>query len=193
MSTNLNILPRSFYERDTVRVARDLVGKKLVRYTNNGVLIGVINEVEAYFGENDSASHASRGRTPRNSVMFGPAGRAYVYYVYGMHHMFNIVTEREDVAGAVLIRSIIPQVGVDFMIAGRNGNRQNIANGPARLCQALQIDRGLNNWDLTTGERLWLEKGKDVSQSIQALPRIGIDYARERDRCALLRFIIPSL
>jgi len=193
MRNNPSILQRSFYERDAASVARDLLGKSLVRQIGAHQLAGAINEVEAYYGAHDSASHASRGRTQRNSVMFGQAGMAYVYFVYGMHNMFNIVTEKEGVAGAVLIRSLIPQDGVDRMIANRNGARRDVANGPARLCKALEIDRGLNKWDLTVGERLWLENGTTVAeQHIQALPRIGIDYAEQKDRNALLRFCLPA-
>ena len=191
MQINPSSLQRSFFARDSAAVARDLLGKKLLRQIDDALLVGIIIEVEAYYGEHDSASHASRGRTRRNSVMFGPAGLSYVYFVYGMHNMFNIVTEKEGVAGAVLIRGLVQTTGVEFMVANRNGNYRDVTNGPARLCQALQIDRSLNLWDLTAGERLWLEDGATVFDAqIQASPRIGIDYAHEDDRNALLRFSI---
>ena len=189
-----SILKRTFFKRDTATVARELLGKKLLRRFGDHFLVGFINEVEAYYGENDSASHASRGPTPRSSVMFGPPGIAYIYFIYGMHYMFNIVTEKEGVAGAVLIRSVSPQVGIEQMIANRNGARRNVANGPARLCQAFLIDRGINNLDLTAGETLWLENGPKIPEThIQALPRIGIEYAHEKDRTAHLRFVVSSI
>ena len=191
MPANASILKRSFYERDTAKVARDLLGKKIVRQIGSDILAGVINEVEAYYGENDSASHAYRGRTSRNSIMFGQAGMAYVYFVYGMHNMFNIVSESKGVPGAVLVRSVVPILGVDLMILNRIGNRRDISNGPARLCQAFSISRELNNIDLEAGEKLWLEDGETVLiKNIQELPRIGIQYAEAKDRDARLRFKI---
>ena len=187
------ILQRTFYNRDTAIVARDLLGKRIVRRTNTASLVGVISEVEAYYGREDSASHASKGRTARNSVMFGPAGVAYIYFVYGMHDMFNIVTGREGVAGAVLIRGVIPVSGVEAMIGNRNGNHRHITDGPARFSQAFAIDKSLNGWDLTVGERLWLEDGEAIApQKILTGPRIGIEYADRKDREALLRFWIDG-
>ena len=191
MSINSSILNRSFYSRDTAMVARDLLGKTLICQIDGITLTGTISEVEAYYGENDSASHASRGLTPRTSVMFGLAGFSYVYFIYGTHNMLNVVTELEGVAGAVLIRSLIPGAAEEIMIKNRNGNRCNIANGPARICQALGISREQNSIDLTAGEELWIEDHDSVpSDCMVASPRIGINYANQKDREALLRFQI---
>ena len=139
-----NILARDFYDRDTVTVARDLLGKRLVRIEDGVVMSGVICETEAYGHADDPASHAHRRRTERNSAMFGQTGRAYVYFTYGMHHCFNVVARAPGVAaGAVLIRAILPCQGMDSMIRNR-GRDQNIADGPAKLAQALGIT--LNRW-----------------------------------------------
>ena len=129
------------------------------------VLAGKIVEVEAYVGSQDRACHASKGRTQRTEVMFGPAGVAYVYLIYGMYHCLNVVTEREEFPSAVLIRAI-----------ELNGE---LIDGPGRLCRALQIDRRLNRADLTVGESLWFEdRGGVVGRgTVGAYPRIGVDYA----------------
>jgi DNA-3-methyladenine glycosylase len=136
-----------------------------------GRLAGRIVEVEAYVGVEDLACHASRGRTARTSVMFGPPGHAYVYFIYGMHHCFNVVTDPDGVAGAVLVRALEPGDGV----AGR-------VDGPGRLCRTLAIDRSHNGIDLTAdgGGRLWIERrpGPPVGE-IATSPRIGVDYAGE--------------
>ena len=167
MKTKPRILPRIYFNRPTLTVARSLIGKYLVRVIDGRVLAGKIVEVEAYVGSQDRACHASKGRTQRTDVMFGPAGVAYVYLVYGMYHCLNVVTEREEFPSAVLIRAV--------EIDGR------LIDGPGRLCRALQIDRRLNRVDLTSGESLWFEdrrvlvKGGDVV----AHPRIGVDYAGE--------------
>lgn len=185
----MKLLNRHFFNRDTMTVARNLLGTRLVREFDGQILSGMIAETEAYLGSNDSASHASRGRTPRNAVMFDSPGKAYVYFVYGMHFLFNIVTEAKGIAGAVLIRSIVPLQGVHWMEANRNRKGKDLANGPAKLCQALAIDKALNRWDLTVGKRLWLEPYKAISAaSIGAGPRVGISYAKPEDREAHRRF-----
>ena len=183
------ILQRNFYNWDSALVARELIGKKIVRRLNGINLIGIISDVEAYYGANDSASHASKGKTTRNSVMFGPPGFSYVYFIYGKHHMFNIVTQRQGRAGAVLVRGLVPMAGIEEMIKSRNGQVKHIADGPAKLCQALQIDGRMNRIDLTRGEQIWLEKGQEIDATrIRTGPRIGIDYAEEKDVIAHLRF-----
>ncbi|MEQ8216386.1 MAG: DNA-3-methyladenine glycosylase, partial [Smithellaceae bacterium] len=111
LKLNMAILNRDFYERDTIEVARALLGKKLVRRINSTELSGMIIETEAYCGRQDSACHAHRGKTPRNAVMFGHAGHAYVYFTYGMHYMLNLVTEKEGNPCAVLIRAVLPLAG----------------------------------------------------------------------------------
>src|SRR5881396_1200060 len=137
------VLPVSFYARRTLTVARDLLGKHLVREISGTTRSGRIIEVEAYVGPHDRACHASKGRTQRTEVLFGPPGVAYVYLIYGMYHCLNVVTEREEFPSAVLIRAI--------EIDGE------LIDGPGRLGRTLQIDRRLNRADLTTGESLWFE------------------------------------
>ena len=155
----------SYFNRPTVQVARALIGKYLVRSIDGRMLAGKIIEVEAYVGPQDKACHASKGRTQRTDVMFGPGGVAYVYLIYGMYHCLNVVTEREEFPSAVLIRAI--------EIDGE------LIDGPGRLCRALQIDRSLNRVDLTTGESIWFEdRGVLVKKGeVGAHPRIGVDYA----------------
>lgn len=160
-----SILPRAYFERETLEVARSLLGKRLVRRADGKSLRGRIVEVEAYVGPEDRASHASRGRTPRTEVMFGPAGVAYVYLVYGMHHCFNIVTEREGYPAAVLVRAVDYATG--------------LVDGPGRVCRIFRIDRGLNGADVTRGRLLWVEDSGDAvhGREIVALPRVGVEYA----------------
>lgn len=161
------MLPRAYFEQETLRVARGLLGKRLVRRGAGKTVHGRIVEVEAYVGFEDRASHASRGRTARTEVMFGPAGVAYVYLVYGMHHCFNIVTEEEGYPAAVLVRAVEHATG--------------LFDGPGRVCRLFQIDRSLNGADLTRGRHLWVEDSGDVvsRREIAELPRVGVDYAGE--------------
>lgn len=186
----MSLVPQQFYNRPTLQVARDLLGKKLVRRLDGCNLSGFIVETEAYLGRVDSACHAHRGRTKRNDVMFGPPGRAYVYFTYGMHYLLNLVTEEEDVPCAVLLRALVPATGQDRMLALRKRGGKELTNGPAKLCQALAIDKSFNGWDLTRGERLWVEEGLVLAPGdILATPRIGIDYAASEDRAAPWRFL----
>jgi DNA-3-methyladenine glycosylase len=187
-------LERDFFARPTLLVARGLLGMRLVRRLGRRRAGGRIVEVEAYIGSGDTACHASRGRTPRNAVMFGPPGHAYVYFTYGMHWMLNAVTEREGFPAAVLIRAVEPFQGLDLMRA-RRGDREDrdLARGPARLCQALAIDRALNGADLVAGSALYFEAGEAVADdAVVATPRVGIDYAAPRDRAAPWRFVIAG-
>jgi len=138
-SPHSRILPRAYFRRPTLQVARSLLGKYLVRRNGRKVLAGRIIEVEAYIGTEDRACHASKGRTARTEVMFGPAGMSYVYLVYGMHHCFNIVTERVGYPSAVLVRAV------------EDADTQVFIAGPGRVCRFLAIDRALNRVDLTTG------------------------------------------
>ena len=187
----MSILNRKFYERDTLQVARALLGKKLVRQINHLELSGIIVETEAYCGETDSACHAHRGKTPRNAVMFGKPGHAYVYFTYGMHYMLNLVTEAEGNPCAVLVRAIVPVIGVKEMEACRKRKGSELTNGPAKICQALNIDKSLNGWDLTLGSKLWVENYKKIpAKSILTTPRIGINYAKDEHREALWRFLV---
>jgi DNA-3-methyladenine glycosylase len=185
------IINKKFYAQKTLLVARKLLGKKLVREINGVLLSGMIVETEAYCGEADSACHAHRGKTGRNSVMFGSPGHAYVYFTYGMHYMLNLVTESEGNPCAVLLRGILPITGIEEMQAYRKKKGAELANGPAKLCQALGIDKSLNGWDLTLSKELWVEDYKTISAgSILATPRIGIDYAKAEHREAPWRFLI---
>jgi DNA-3-methyladenine glycosylase len=187
------ILKKDFYHRDTIQVAKELLGKKLVRRRKGRILSGMIVETEAYLSRSDSASHAFKGQTPRNTVMFGPAGRAYVYFVYGLHYMFNVVTEEKGSPGAILIRAVEPLNGLHQMELRREKTGRDLTNGPAKLCQAMVIDKSLNGWDLTCGKTLWLEDYKDIPDTcVIRGPRIGIDYADSRDRQANLRFLVDK-
>ena len=169
-------LGRDFYGRSTLTVARELLGQRLVRILDGQRLSGLIVEVEAYIGEDDAACHAACGRTPRNEAMYGPPGHAYVYFIYGMHHCLNVVTEETGFPAAVLIRALEPLEGLDIMRRYRSGRPdRELTNGPAKLCQALAIDRGFNGVDLCTGEVLFIEEGRMVAQEeVGTSPRIGI-------------------
>jgi DNA-3-methyladenine glycosylase len=170
-------LPRSFYERDTVDVAKQLLGKYLVRKHPQGSTVGRIVETEAYIGPHDLACHAAKGRTARTEVMFGPAGHAYVYFVYGVHYMLNLVTEAADHPAAVLIRALEPIEGVELMEHRRmTENRRNLCSGPGKLCQAFAIDRSLNAADLC-GDVVYIEDRGEPKPRFLAKPRIGVDYA----------------
>ena len=181
-------LDRSFFERPTVAVARDLLGVWLISATDEGVSAGPIVEAEAYGGPDDLASHARAGLTRRTTPMFGEAGHAYVYLVYGMHDCLNVVAYGAPAAaGAVLIRAIEPMVGVDLMRArrGRPSDADSrLCAGPARLTQALGVDRSMDGHDLTLGEDVWLAPPSAVGSAAPAFeiasgPRIGVDYAGE--------------
>jgi len=173
-------LKKKFYNRNTLKVAQDLLGKFLVRKIGKKIIAGKIVETEGYVGPNDLASHASRGKTARTSPMFGPPGHAYVYLVYGLNYCFNIVTEKENYPAAVLIRAIEPVEGINLIKKYRKTQKSifNLTNGPGKLCQALKIDKSLNNFDLTD-RALWLEdRGLKIKPSeIVAAKRIGVDYA----------------
>ncbi len=166
-------LPREFYNRPTLTVARELIGARLARVLDGVKLVGIIAETEAYIGEEDLGCHARAGRTPRTQVMYGPPGHAYVYFTYGNHWMLNAVTEKEGFPAAVLIRAIWPIEGAEVMSA-RRGGRDTF--GPGKLCQALGIGRGENNADLTaTASGLWIEAGVNVPDSAVTIsPRVGL-------------------
>ena len=163
-----NKLPREFYERDTVLVARELLGKTLVHVSDGLERAGKIVEVEAYLGPQDLASHSSRGRTKRTSVMFGPPGHAYVYIIYGMYNCMNFVTEPEGQAAAVLLRALEPVKNV----AGRT-------QGPGLLCRAMGIDRSLNAHDLLSADFYIATPPELDVLTIVERPRIGVGYAGE--------------
>jgi DNA-3-methyladenine glycosylase len=172
------ILTRNFYNRSTLQVARDLIGARLVRILAGQKLVGIITEAEAYIGETDLACHAKAGRTPRTAVMYGEPGHAYVYFTYGNHWMFNVVTEREGFPAAVLIRAIQPIEGIEIMSQRRQGRD---TFGPGKLCQAMGITKSENGVDLTgTTGGLWIEAGAKVPNSlVTKSPRVGLNNTPE--------------
>jgi DNA-3-methyladenine glycosylase len=166
-------LGRTFFERSTLVVAKELLGKYLVRKINGKEIALPITETEAYHGPKDKASHASRGKTPRTAVMFGPPGHAYIYLIYGMYHCLNIVTGPEEFPSAVLIRGL---EGI---------------NGPGKLCRELHINKSLNTEDITTSKEIWIEDRGPRKGRIIRTPRVGIDYAGDyKDK--LWRFVLES-
>jgi DNA-3-methyladenine glycosylase len=168
---------RPFYEQSTLQVARQLLGKYLVRKNPDGKTVGRIVETEAYVGPKDLACHASRGRTARTEIMFGPAGHAYVYFIYGMYYCLNIVTEAMDHPSAVLIRALEPVDGIELMKQRRRTEEiRKLANGPGKLCQGFAIDKSLNGADVC-GSVLYVEDRGEPAPKILATPRIGVDYA----------------
>jgi len=170
-------LRRSFYEQPTIEVARQLLGKYLIRKHPDGTTVGRIVETEAYIGPQDKACHASRGRTPRTEIMFGRAGHAYVYMIYGFHYMLNIVTEAADFPAAVLIRAVEPLEGLSLMQSRRQTERlRSLASGPGKLCRAFAIDRTLNGNDVC-GKVLYLDDHGEPAPKVATTSRIGVDYA----------------
>ena len=171
------IIKRNFYDHNTIKVAKELLGCFLVRKYRGKIIRAMITETEAYRGEYDLASHASRGKTSRTEIMYGHPGRAYVYMIYGMYFMLNVVTEKKDFPAAILIRAIQTEDGKRL-------------DGPGKLTKFLHVDKSLNDCDLAKGEKLWLESAssprveagrrtKDKKRpKIMKSPRIGINYAR---------------
>ena len=179
-------LPREFYDRDAVTVALALLGKLLLRETEDGLAGGRIVEVEAYLGGEDSASHSYRGKNNRNAVMFGLPGFLYVYSIHSRYCM-NAVTEEEGKPTAVLIRACEPLMGIELMHRRRGKEKPlDLTRGPARLCESLAVDRTLNGWDLTAGKEIWIADDPDPTPLPEVLttPRIGVTSAHD----APLRF-----
>ena len=186
-------LPRGFYDRPTLEVALDLLGKVLVRRTADGVAAGMIVEAEAYIGESDPACHAASGPTRRNEPLYGAPGHAYVYFTYGMHCLFNAVTERRGFPAAVLVRALEPVDGEDLMRRRRGRphlNTHDLCRGPGNLAKALAISLDDNRLDLTRvpprGSGLWIEdRGCDIP-AVGWTPRIGIRLGTEHAwRCVV--------
>lgn len=175
------ILTQDFYQQNSLDVAKALLGKIVVREIGNHTLTGRIVETEAYAGFDDKASHAHKGKTPRCNVMFGPAGFAYIYLTYGMHHLFNIVTEDVNYPAAVLIRAVEPISGLEIIQENREGRSYHeLTSGPAKFTQAFAIDRHFNGLNITKGRGLWIEEGENIANSeIEITPRIGVGYAEE--------------
>ncbi|WP_447529674.1 DNA-3-methyladenine glycosylase [Vreelandella sp. TE19] len=184
-------LPRPFYNRDTLLVARELLGCQLVRRVGDELVAATIVETEAYRGAADSACHAHRCKTPRTEAMFGPPGHAYVYLVYGMHWLLNIVTQPEGNPCAVLVRAVEPAVNEEAMRYYRPMQGKALCNGPGKLTRALQIDKSLYGEDMTRPEQLWVARGEAVER-ISSGPRVGIDYAAPADRDAPWRLWVAD-
>ena len=195
-------LPRSFYERPVLRVARDVLGRLLVHDGTDGRVSGRIVEVEAYRGPLDPASHAFRGRTARNAVMFGPAGHLYVYFTYGMHYCANLVCEAAGRPAALLVRALEPIDGIDLMRIRRGvHDLHRLARGPGCVARALALDRTHDGLDLTRGP-VWVADAPPVRHGhpIARGPRIGIRVGTERpwrfflrgDRCVSGRPVVSA-
>jgi DNA-3-methyladenine glycosylase len=191
MSFVVKIFPRSFYNRPTLAVARELIGARLVRILDGVKLVGLITETEGYIGETDLGCHAKAGRTPRTQVMYGEPGYAYVYFTYGHHWMLNAVTEQEGFPAAVLIRAIQPIEGAEVMLKRRNGRD---TFGPGKLCQAMGIGKGENTVDLTESDSgLWIEAGVQVPDSaVTKSPRVGLNNVPEPWKSKPWRFLVKS-
>lgn len=183
---NYKPLKQNFYKRDTLTVAKELLGKIIVKFEKEKILTGIIVETEAYTGNNDPASHSYPGITERNRVMFEEGGKIYVYFVYGNHFCFNIVTESKGFGSAVLIRAIEPVEGIDIMKKRRPKAKviYELTNGPGKFCSAFGINRKYNGYDLTSGSII-LTNGKTDADIIIS-PRIGI----EKGNNLLYRFFI---
>ena len=175
-------LPRSFYSRDTVVAAKELLARELMRQTDYGNIVAKIAEVEAYRGSDDPPSHAHRGKTPRNYLLFGMAGFAYVYFIYGNHYCFNVTTEQENIPGAVLVRAV--EIVEGLKIASKNRrvkNSSELSNGPGKLTKALNITKIHNGLDLTKAEELFISD-TETRGSFETIEtkRIGINVGREK-------------
>ena len=192
----LRPLPRAFFARDPRRVARELLGKVLVRREPHGALTARIVEVEAYLGERDPAAHASAGKTLRNAVLFGPAGHAYIYFIYGNHYCLNVSCEPEGKAGSVLFRALEPLTGIETMARSRgielrtSKDWRTLTSGPGRLCEAFGITRTRDNaCDLTSdASSLWLGDDGCRIRGIVVTPRVGIVKAADKP----LRYVLAG-
>jgi DNA-3-methyladenine glycosylase len=193
-------LARPFFERETLKVARELLGMRLVRLDDGTRLSGRVIETEAYIGSDDLGCHARHGRTARNESMWGPAGHAYVYFTYGMHWMLNIVTEKAGFPAAVLIRAVAPEEGLPTMRRRRRVAEPRLTDGPAKLCQALAIDKAFDGRDLcAAGAELYFESLPAVwESSVTRGPRVGLNNVPEPWHGLPWRFrvkpnLVPSL
>jgi len=187
----MDCLTQDFFERDTVTVSRDLLGRRLVRVLDDGShLSGRIVETEAYYGEGDPPSHASSGRTGRSKIMWDKPGLAYVYLIYGIHIMLNVVTEPEGTPGAVLIRAVEPLEGLSEMEENRGGvDKDELTDGPGKLTRAFRIGMDMNDEDLLNSGKLWLSRGNDIEENqIDTSGRIGVSQGKEEQ----LRFFLTG-
>ena len=171
----LNKLPREFYLQNSLKTARQLIGKVLARKISRRIYAGIIVETEAYLGSKDPASHAYNGKTKRNEFMFEEGGRVYVYFTYGNHYCINAVTGKKGIAGAVLIRAVEPVAGIEFMKINRSTeNLYNLASGPGKLTQAMEITSELNGRDFTGNEIFIAVPAEKLKYKINSSKRIGI-------------------
>lgn len=180
-------LQREFYTQPTNQVARQILGKVLARQAGDQYIKGKIVEVESYLGPEDKAAHVRFGQTERNRIIFQKAGLIYIYLCYGMYWQLNITTT-EKKAECILIRALEPQKGIDMMRRNRlqysqisedDLDRDNLTDGPGKLCQSLNLDESFYGEDITTSTHLWIESGEEASPQIVADKRVGIDYAEE--------------
>ncbi len=189
-------LSRNFFQRNTVVITKELLGKRLVRVENGQRLAGYILEAEAYRGEEDLGCHARAGYTPRTRVMYGSPGYAYVYFTYGMHWMLNFVTEQEGFPAAVLIRALHPCEGLDIIAVRRKGQPfTRWTDGPAKICQALNITGGMNGIDLCNStSELFVENGFPseaiFENNVTVSPRVGLNSVPEPWKSIRWRFIL---
>lgn len=188
-------LPRSFFSRHTLLVARDLLGKRLVRVQDDMRISGLITETEAYRGEEDLACHARAGLTRRTQVMYGPAGHAYVYFTYGMHWLLNFITEEQGFPAAVLLRAIFPVEGSQVIASRRAGiAAARWTDGPAKVCQALGIDGAMNGLDLCApGGQLFIEDESPIPDSrVTITPRVGLNQVPEPWKSIPWRYLVEG-
>jgi DNA-3-methyladenine glycosylase len=187
-------LPRSFFNRDTLTVCSELIGKRLVRKLDGDQrLAGIITELEAYRGQEDLACHARVGKTQRNQSMWGPPGHVYMFFTYGMHWMFNLVTESEGHPAAVLIRALLPTEGIQQMQQHRKGKHfRSLTDGPGKLCQALQLDGEWDGYDVTESHAHLVVENTDIAGSRFATigPRVGLTNVPEPWKSIPWRFRI---
>lgn len=189
-----SVLPDSFFRRSPIVVAQDAIGHLLCRRSRTGLCVGRIVETEAYLAADDSAAHSAVGQNRKNASMFGPSGRAYVYTIHA-RQCVNLVTECEGTGSAVLVRAVEPLQGLDLMANRRGIDRvRDLCRGPARLCEAFDIGRDLDGWNLTRGKRLWLSSSDDGEEplQIQRSGRIGVtsaEHLRLRFFAAESRFV----
>ncbi len=185
-------LDRSFYNRPVLQVAREVLGKRLVRVDHGERLAGIIVEAEAYRGEEDQACHARVGNTPRTRVLYGPPGHAYVYFTYGNYWMLNFVAEREGFPAAVLIRGIVPTEGIERIAARRpKVNSRHWTDGPGKICIAFGIGKSLNEADLCAPEaELFVERGESIPDDcVTTSPRVGLNNTPEPWKSIPWRFV----
>ena len=172
-------LRRSFYNRPTLEICRDILGMHIVFQGERGTMSGRIVEVEAYIGEDDPACHASVGRTARSAIMYGPPGYSYIYFIYGMYYCLNFVTEREGFPAAILLRAAEPVWGIEFMAHTARAADSRILSGPGMFCRAFGLTKEQNGLDLTVGPLYLEDRGTGVKH-IECSPRVGIRKGSDR-------------